>query len=78
MLQRNTTIEIQLQSDLLLAADIGQVSALCLLDLKAASDTVDHDLLMLRLERQVLYSSGSDHIFQTGLSELCLVPVLHF
>jgi len=39
-------------SDLLLAADNGQMLALCLLDLTAAFDTVDHDLLLLRLERQ--------------------------
>jgi len=38
--------------DLLLAADNGDVSTLCLLDLTAAFDTVDHDLMMLKLERQ--------------------------
>jgi len=41
-------------NDLLLAADQGQVSALRLLNLTAAcdSDTVDHELLLLRLECQ--------------------------
>jgi len=39
-------------NDLLLAADGGQVSALCLLNLTAAFDTVDHHLLLSRLERQ--------------------------
>ena len=35
-----------------MAADSGLVSALCLLDLTATFDTVDHGLLLLRLERQ--------------------------
>jgi len=35
-----------------MAADNGQVSAQCLLDLSAAFNTVDHDLLMRRLKRQ--------------------------
>ena len=39
-------------SDLLVAAESGQMSARCLLDLTAAFDTVEHDLMLLRLERQ--------------------------
>ena len=39
-------------NDLLAAADCEQMPALCLLDLSAALDTVDHDLLLFRLERQ--------------------------
>ena len=42
---------LQLWSTLALAAVFGQLTALCLIDLTAAFDTVD-DLLLLRLERQ--------------------------
>jgi len=37
---------------MLIAADGGQMSALCLLDLFAAFDMVDHDLLMLWMDSQ--------------------------
>jgi len=43
---------MKLCNDMLLAADSGQLTALCLHDLTAAFDTVDHDLLLLCLERQ--------------------------
>ena len=46
------TAVTKVYNDLLLAADSGLVSALCLLDLTAAFDAVDHDVLLLRLERQ--------------------------
>jgi len=43
---------MKVYNDLLLAPDNGDVSALCLLDLTAAFDTVDNDMMMLKLERQ--------------------------
>jgi len=46
------TAVAKVYNDLLLAADNREVSAVCLLDLTAAFDTVDHELLLLRLERQ--------------------------
>jgi len=41
------TAVTRVYNDLLFAADRGQVSALCLLDLTAAFNTVDHELLLL-------------------------------
>ena len=43
---------LKVYNDLRMTADSGLVSVWCLLDLTAAFDTVDHDLLLLRLERQ--------------------------
>ena len=46
------TVVTKVFSDQLVAVDRGQMSALCLLDLSSAFDTVDHDLLLQRLDRQ--------------------------
>ena len=45
------TALVKVYNGLLMATDNGQISAVCLLDLTAAFDMVDHDLLLQRLER---------------------------
>jgi len=41
---------LKVMSDILLAIDTGDLSALVLLDLSAAFDTVDHNILIRRLK----------------------------
>ena len=48
--QRPETAVLDVMSDVLMAADSGQVTLLGLLDQSAAFDVVDHDILMERLE----------------------------
>ena len=45
------TALLRVQNDLLCDSDEGRVNALCLLDLSAAFDTIDHGILITRLER---------------------------
>jgi len=44
------TALLKIFNDVLLAADKGEITALCMLDLTAAFDTVDHDVLLLKLQ----------------------------
>ena len=45
------TTVLKIVSDILCAADRGDATFLCLLDMSAAFDTVDHDILVERLEK---------------------------
>jgi hypothetical protein len=63
------TALIKLYSDLLLAADRGEISALCLLDMSAAFDTVDHDILIRRLENRFGISGSALGWFRSYLTD---------
>ncbi|GFR88714.1 reverse transcriptase-like protein [Elysia marginata] len=45
------TALLRVFNDLLVEADLGKVSVLCLLDLSAAFDTLDHNIMLTRLEK---------------------------
>ncbi len=46
------TAILRVQNDILMALDKGKVVMLVLLDLSAAFDTIDHELLLKRLSRR--------------------------
>ena len=49
---------LRVQNDILRSADLGKVSLLVLLDLSAAFDTIDHQVLFERLESNLGISGG--------------------
>ena len=61
------TTVLKVLSDILLAIDAGNLSALVLLDLSAAFDRVDHDILVRRLETSYGLSGSVLQWFQMYL-----------
>ena len=63
-------------SDILLAADRGDVSALVLLDMTAAFDTVSHSILLQRLQSAFAIRDNAHRWFQLAEGQTCcLRPV---
>ncbi len=63
------TALIRVTNDLLLSSDRGCTSLLVLLDLSAAFDTIDHNILMNRLENFVGISGSALTWFKSYLSD---------
>jgi len=62
------TAVLKVLTDILLAVDAGDLSALVLLDLSAAFDTVDHGILMHRLDSSYQIVRSVQQWFQSYLS----------
>ncbi len=66
---RTETALIRVTNDLLLSSDRGCISLLVLLDLSAAFDTINHNILLNRLENFVGISGSSLAWFKSYLSD---------
>ena len=63
------TALLRVLNDLLTDSDDGQVSLLTLLDLSAAFDTIDHDILFHRLEHVFGIHNSALSFFRSYLTE---------
>ena len=63
------TAPVKVNNDLLIASDNGLVSVLVLLDLSAAFDTIDHNVLLQRLEHQIGIKGTALSWFRSYLSD---------
>ena len=67
--QNTETALLKVANDLLTAMDSGKVSVLTLLDLSAAFDTIDHDILLYHLEHTFGFQGTTLAWFRSYLSE---------
>ena len=65
----STETLVKVNNDLLIASDNGLVSVLVLLDLSAAFDTIDHNILLQRLEHQIGIKGTALRWFRSYLSD---------
>ena len=75
------TTLLKIHNDLILAMDRGEVTSLILLDLSAAFDTVDHSILLTRLQNWFGLDGLSLDWFSSYLSlrlSQSMIPSLHF
>ena len=81
MFHSTETTLLGIHNDLILAMDRGEVTSLILLDLSAAFDTVDHSILLHRLQHWFgLHGTSLDWFssYLTSRSQAVLHPKFHF